>query len=240
MRVPAPNLRLPQTDRPYRWSVVWSVCLHLLLVGFFVAREVTAPVASDTRAPGTPGLRGGGGRREFVRVDLSAYQAVERVTAPVRAVETPPPVVGPIPLKVQKLELPVQTGVVTVPVDVSSLGSAAGPGTAGGIGPGKGEGLGADTGRGTGGEGGDIFPPKPRYLIVPPIPPPASMRGRTIRVHFWVGANGKVTRVRMDPEIKDAAYRDQFMALMREYEFEPARKLDGTRIDGEITVPITL
>ena len=66
------------------------------------------------------------------------------------------------------------------------------------------------------------------------------MRGRTIRVHFWVGADGKVTRVRVDPEIKDAAYREQFMTLMREYEFEPARKLDGTRIDGEITVPITL
>ncbi|MBI4501071.1 MAG: TonB family protein, partial [Gemmatimonadetes bacterium] len=99
---------------------------------------------------------------------------------------------------------------------------------------------GADTGRGIGGEGGDVFPPTPRYTILPPLPQPASMRGRTLRVHFWVNAQGKVTRVQVDPEIKDASYRQQFLAMMREYTFNPAKRLDGTTVEGDLVMPITL
>jgi TonB family protein len=66
------------------------------------------------------------------------------------------------------------------------------------------------------------------------------MRGRTVRVHFWVNAQGKVTRVQVDPEIKDAAYRQQFLAMMREYTFNPARRVDGTPVEGELTMPIRL
>ena len=71
-------------------------------------------------------------------------------------------------------------------------------------------------------------------------PEAASLRGRSLQVHFWVDTQGRVTRVRVEPEIKDAAYRAQFVALLREYVFEPARKLDGTRVDGETTITITL
>jgi TonB family protein len=143
------------------------------------------------------------------------------------------------PIKIQKLDLPTQSGTVNSSVDLSAL-SGQGPGQGGGAGGGTGGGVGTDTGKGTGGEGGDIFPPTPLYTILPPLPQPASMRGRTIKVHFWINPQGKVLKVQVDPEIKDAAYRQQFLSMMREYTFRPARRMDGTTVEGELTTSFTL
>ena len=71
-----------------------------------------------------------------------------------------------------------------------------------------------------------------------PLPQPTSMRGRTVRVHFWVNAQGRVTRVQLDPDIKDAGYRQQFLSMMKEYTFNPARTASGSSIDGELVMPI--
>jgi TonB family protein len=236
-----PNIRLPQTDRPYSWSVVVSVVLHLLVLTLFIRHQMgeDAREARDSRLPGAPGKRGGGGGQTF-RIELPAYQREEAPVAP--PVEKPPVpqvVVQPPPIKVQKLDLPTPTGTVTPGVDMSALGGQ-GPGKGGGTGTGVGAGVGVDSGSGTGGGGGDIFPPTPLYTILPPLPQPASMRGRTIKVHFWVSAQGKVTKVQVDPEIKDAAYRQQFLSMMREYTFRPARRMDGTTIEGELTTSFTL
>jgi len=237
-----PNIRLPQTDRPFSRAVAISVLLHLLVLALFIRYEVQehAREAHDSRSPGAPGKRGGGGGQTF-RIELPAYQRVAETPA-VTQVEkppVPPVVIQPPVIKVQKLELPTQAGMVNAGVDVSALGGQ-GPGKGGGIGTGVGPGIGVDSGKGTGGDGGDIFPPTPLYTTLPPLPPPTSMRGRTIKVHFWISAQAKVTKVRVDPEIKDAGYRQQFLAMMREYIFKPARRLDGTTIEGELTMRVTL
>jgi hypothetical protein len=235
---------MPRTDRPYRWPVAASVIIHALLLALFVGhevRDVTPDNPRDSKAPGAPGRRGGGGGETF-RIELPPYQQEQAPPGTPTPVERPPVpqvVVKPPPIKVQKLELPTQ-GPVTSSVDISGLATGQGPGKGGGVGTGLGPGVGADSGSGSGGEGGDVFPPKQKYAILPPLPQPTSVRGQSFQVHFWVSADGRVTAVKVDPEIKDAAYRKQFIALMREYTFEPAHKLDGTRVDGEMTITIAL
>jgi TonB family protein len=64
------------------------------------------------------------------------------------------------------------------------------------------------------------------------------MRGRTVRVHFWVNAQGRVTRVELEPDIKDAGYRQQFLSMMKEYTFNPARTAGGAKIDGVLVMPV--
>ena len=212
----------------------------------FIRHELRVPEDNlpDTKAPGAPGKRGGGGGQTF-RIELPAYQQAE-APAPVtpEPVEKPPVpqvVVKPPPIKVQKLELPTQ-GTVTNRVDISALpGTGEGPGKGGGAGTGVGPGAGVDSDAGTGGEGGDAFPPKPKQTILPPFEKrPPSTRGISYRIHFKVAASGRVTAVRVDPEIADAAYRKNFLAAMRDYEFVPAHKLDGTPIEGEFTITIEL
>ncbi len=235
-----PNLRLPRTDRPSTWSVLGSVCLHLLALGLIVWVQARVPAESTTRRPGLPGDPGGGGGIHFISLDLPA-------PAPQVATATPPPP-APDPIVVpppEAVTLPVRPADTPLPEVVATLGgtdagTGAAAGSGGGAGGGVGGGLGRDSGVGAGGEGGDIFPPRPKYTILPPLPQPGSVRGKTFRVHFWVNAEGRVTRVKVEPEIKDAAYRQQFLDLMREYGFEPARRQDGTRVAGEIDYTITL
>jgi hypothetical protein len=222
--------------------VLGSIAFHVLVIVFFVGREIVRRSSQewrDTHSPGAPGKAGGGGGQTF-RIELPAYHPAEEERAkPVEQPPVPQVVVKPPPIKVQKLEMPSQTGTVTSSVDVSSLGQ--GPGKGGGAGTGVGPGIGADSGKGTGGQGGDTFPPKQKYAILPPIEgTPASVKGKAYQVHFWINADGRVTAVRVDPEIRDASYRQKFLATMRDYTFEPARKFDGTRIEGEMTITITL
>src|SRR5207237_1156719 len=80
-----------------------------------------------------------------------------------------------------------------------------GGGSAGGGEGGRGR-SGAGVGPGTGDEAGYISPAAPRTANVPPLGKvPGSVAGRTYRVTFWVSADGRVTRVEVDPPIADAA-----------------------------------
>jgi TonB family protein len=85
-----------------------------------------------------------------------------------------------------------------------------------------------------------VFPPEPKYSILPPLPKPASVRGQTYRVRFWVDVSGRVTTVEVTPRIPDGEYRRKFLDLMRQYTFTPARRADGTPVRGETVVVITL
>src|SRR5207253_9980341 len=83
--------------------------------------------------------------------------------------------------------------------------AGAGPGAGAGQGGGAGGGPGAAPGPGTGGEGGYIFVASPRTAILPPLAKvPGSVAGRTYVVKFWVAADGRVTRVEIDPPMADA------------------------------------
>src|SRR5207237_8652916 len=84
-------------------------------------------------------------------------------------------------------------------------GTGGAEGARAGGGPASGAGAGA--GPGTGDEGGYILHAAPRTAILPPLAQvPGSVAGRTLRVSFWVAADGRVTRVEVDPPIGDARY----------------------------------
>lgn len=95
-------------------------------------------------------------------------------------------------------------------------------------------------GTGETGDGGALLAPRPRYTVLPPLDRPAAVRGKSFEVRFWVNEFGRVTRVKVSPEIPDADYRRKFLALMYEYSFEPARRPDGTPVAAQAVLTITL
>jgi hypothetical protein len=111
-----------------------------------------------------------------------------------------------------------------IKVDLPRLdvGQDSGSGGAPGPGASPGSGAGSAEGPGTGGEGDYIVIASPRTMILPPQAP-GSVAGRTYRVRFWVGADGRVTRVEVDPLIADEAYRREFLRRMLAYQFVPAQ-----------------
>lgn len=199
---------------------------------------------SDLTPPSAPGgagpLGGGGGGAERRITFVSISPPPAAATAAVRPWIQPVslPVIREIPVPVPRAE-PVPE---RLPTPLSGLrgGEGAGTGTGGGVGPGVGSGTGSGAGPGTGGTGGDVFPPQARYSILPPLPKPAAVRGKSFRVHFWVDVLGRVTKVQVSPEIPDGSYRKKFLSLMYEYTFAPARRADGTAVPGEAILTITL
>jgi len=114
--------------------------------------------------------------------------------------------------------------------------------------PAQGAGVGGGAG-GTGGTGGAagtgaadyIFVASPRTAILPPLAKvPGSVSGRTYRIRFWVAADGRVTRVEIDPPIRDDAYRREFVERMLAYQFYPARTRDGANVASVVTVPLRI
>jgi TonB family protein len=76
---------------------------------------------------------------------------------------------------------------------------------------------------------------------VPPLGKvPGSVAGRTYRVTFWVSADGRVTRVEVDPPIADAAYGREFQQRMMAYRFYPAHTRDGRSVANVVTIPIRI
>jgi hypothetical protein len=59
-------------------------------------------------------------------------------------------------------------------------------------------------------------------------------------VEFWVDASGRVTRVDVRPEIEDADYRRRFLDRMRQFQFNPARTLEGQPVNGRLIIRIAL
>jgi len=62
--------------------------------------------------------------------------------------------------------------------------------------------------------------------------------GRWVRVTFWVGTDGRVTRVEVDPPIPDAAYGREFQQRMMAYVFYPAHARDGRMIADVVTISV--
>jgi hypothetical protein len=207
--------------------------LSLLVHGAVIAALVWRANVLLDRAGDGSGPRGGGGERiEFFTLPPApAMTAVDIPTPQLDLSEIPP--LDPIQLDLPRLDVPltVTSGAVQRP-------AAGGPG--GGTGSGAGPGTGTATGPGTGGEDGYIFPPDPRGAILPPLEGvPQAVRKRPHRVTWWVGADGRIERVEVDPPIADEKYRREFLARMRSYKFEPARTRDGRRVPGVVTITVT-
>jgi hypothetical protein len=140
----------------------------------------------------------------------------------------------PTPARVQLAGLPALS---QIRLDLPRLDVAAGTGDAPGPGAGPGRGSGSAEGPGTGGERDYIVIASPRTMILPPQAP-GSVAGHTYRVRFWVGADGRVTRVEVDPLIADDAYRREFLRRMLAYQFVPAQTRDGRNVASVYTVTL--
>ena len=128
-----------------------------------------------------------------------------------------------------------------ITLDLPRLDVAAGTGDAPGPGASPGAGTGTAEGPGTGGEGDYIVIASPRTAILPPLARvPGSVAGHTYRIRFSVGADGRVTRVEIDPPITDAAYGRDLLERMRAYQFYPAHTRDGRTVASVVTVPLRI
>jgi protein TonB len=234
--------------------VVVSALVHGgVVLAMIVGAAQTTDVMRNIGGPG-PRSGGGGGGGSTVRyvslppLEWSGQQASaqpEQTPSQRPELQLPRPTVAQVAVTetiVEFRESRGQTGFA--PVAGSGTGTGGGPGagtgTGGGVGTGEGTGVGSEKGPGRGGgEGGSVLPPEPRFIIVP-ADRPRSVRGREFAVHFWVDRRGRVTKVEVDPQIEDGDYRKKFLEQMYQFQFNPARTLDGQPVDGHIVIPITL
>ncbi len=237
----------------WRWLLL-SVFLHGAAIGALVIdwRSPEIPTV-DMRTPGGPGPAGGGGGGGGPRVTyitLPAYQPPARATERERAETRPEDLVIPTPTVAQvdivqpEFEIPQTVTDAGAPVLGRGPGIGGGPGagtgTGGGIGSGRGTGVGSGVGPGSGGDGGEIFPPAPRYTILPPQPRPKSVQGKTFYAKFTISPEGRVVEVEVVPQIRDGDYRRRLMAQLYEWAFAPAVTREGVPVQGETVVTFTL
>ncbi|KPK05868.1 MAG: hypothetical protein AMS20_05605 [Gemmatimonas sp. SG8_28] len=250
-RPTVPHFRTPRPTERFGRGVVVSALLHGAAIGAFIGG-----VAANTvvlRNIGGPGPRGGGGGGGGSEVRYVEVPPIASASAPATArteerAQPPIEITLPRPSVARMSEttasLPSLSRVVPATVVGQGPGTGggvgAGSGTGGGVGSGQGAGIGSGVGPGSGGgEGGSVLPPEPKFIIVP-ADRPGSVRGREFEVHFWVDRQGKVTKVEVEPDIGDATYRRKFLEQMYQFQFTPARTLDGRPVDGHIVIPITL
>jgi len=222
--------------------------MHLLLLLLIVGVEsgVFAEIFGTGGGEGPAGGGGGGGAERVTYVELPAYQSTA-LAAPrpstVREIRF-----NPEQPSVRNISLPERKVIVKWPQEmveaVSTIGSGRGtgggpgrgPGSGGGTGTGLGTGTGSHVGPGTGGNQAYVYAPEPRSFPYPVVTVPAELRGREITIHFWVDARGKVTRIEVDPPIRDRSYRDALNQTLLGWVFYPARTASGAPVPGETEI----
>lgn len=253
VHVPTFHMAPQREKRPWGWLAL-SVALHVVIIAAavwdFSSSEPFDDV--DMRTPGGPGPvggGGGGGASRVTYVDITYYKPArqrEEPPTPVQELVIPNPTIA-------QVDVPIDTVRFAIPVDTTPIGAlvlgegpgsgggaGAGTGTGGGIGSGRGTGIGSGVGPGTGGGGGEIFPPAPRYTILPPQPRPKSVQGKTFQAKITVGADGRVVDVQIRPEIRDSNYRRRLVAQLYEWAFAPAMTREGMPVKGETIITLTL
>ena len=237
-RPPLPGLRLPLGRRRLGPGATLAVFVHAVIVGVLVVggREIVGRGQGGSRAGG------GDARVNFFAIPAGAPAAVD-MALPARLTPSELSALRRIHVELPAFALPQ----ATLPALTAALGGGGGGGggNAGGGGGGRGTGLGAASGAGvgpgTGDEAGYIFPAAPRTAKMPPLGKvPGSVAGRTYRVRFWVSAEGRVTRVEVDPPIAEAEYGREFQQRMMAYQFYPAHTRDGRSVANVVTIPIRI
>ena len=187
--------------------------------------------------PNRPGGGGGGARVVVLYVQPPAAPAAAAVETPQLQVVTTPAVQPPeeVPAQMSAEEIRSLLQAAT-----PGNGTGAGPGSGTGSGGGSGSGAGPGTGADSGGAGGNVFPPRPQFIIWPPVDRPASVRGTTVRVRFEVSASGDVLGVTIDPSLRDRRYQGEFLDRLRRYKFTPAYTRDGRAVPSVYEVSIAL
>jgi len=207
--------------------------VHAAILGALVVhgREILGRAQGGSRASAAAGVN-------FFAIPAGAPAAVEMALPP-RLTLSDLSALRRIHVELPPLELPQAT--LPVPTVAPSGGGGAAGGGTGGRGTGRGAAAGAGVGPGTGDEAGYIFPAAPRRANVPSLGKvPGSVAGHTYRVKFWVSAEGRVTRVEVDPPIADAEYGREFQQRMMAYQFYPAHTRDGRSVANVVTIPIRI
>lgn len=247
---PVPELRVPRTGRPFGRSVLGSALVHALVILALIWPWARAYHETAGQGPGPAGGGGGGGGPRVEYVALPAYQpstaqqhapapAVPQQFVPPRPEVTTPPIQQPLALRDVE---PLHVEPVVGAGDGTGGGSGSGTGSGGGQGAGQGTGRGNAVGPGTGGGGGDVYPPKSKFVLLPPMGAavPRALRGKTIHVHFWVSATGSVDRFDIQPEIDDRGYRSRFLETVRSMRFDPGTRVaDGMPVAAQTTIDVT-
>ena len=252
-RAPRGQLALPADRRRRAAGAFASVLFPAALIGW-IAWGGRQLVAAANQRPGGEGPRGGGGGGGASRVvffelpDVAPPMQVTMIPPPAEVVVTfnPPTDIPKIEIEMPKFEIPsssvtvVTTGSVLGQGPGSGGGAGAGSGSGGGIGSGQGTGIGDSIGPGTGGDGGRIFPPVPRQVILPPMGAPGSLKGKEVVVTFWVNTDGRVTRVETRPALSRGDYAKTFRERMLGYLFTPALTLEGQPIAATLDITLIL
>lgn len=102
-----------------------------------------------------------------------------------------------------------------------------------------GTGRGSATGPGTGGGEGSIYPATPDFLVMPALPVPSGVRGKTIQLVFKLDDRGNILDLKFNPT-GDASYDRELRSRLMEYRFRPAHKLDGTPVPSVYVTELTL
>lgn len=232
---------MPRERRRGWGGVAVSLLVHVTVVGLVLW---PARLMLDEGGGGGFGPRGGGGgggRSATSAIALEAYAAPAPVPEQEARAEPEPPAIvledlptpEVIPLdNLTRIDVP--QGALAVGAGAGS-GGGPGSGTGGGRGSGTGTGIGTGEGPGSGGDGSYILRAQPRGII---LPPQCVSRGSRFLVRFWVGADGRVTEVDIDPPPREASCRRDFEVRMRGYRFEPAKTREGQAVAS--IFPITI
>jgi hypothetical protein len=229
---------MPQTGKPFGRGVVLSIMLHVIAIFFLIWRPSVD--LEESKTPGGAGPRGGGGgggSQNVTFITLNAPQSItQQATIPIPAMNIPVPNVPEIKIEDPKIDIPEVKMEVAGQIRGQGAGTGgdrgAGTGTGGGIGGGVGTGTGNDRGPGTGGDGGEIFPPKPRFVTLLAFLPgvPRGLKGTRLEVFFSIDETGHVTDTQLRPPIRDDAFRARVMTELREWTFDPGMTRDGKPI----------
>ncbi len=245
-----PNLRLPRSDKPFFGGTATSVAVHgvivlMVVLGGRAGGELFMPGGG----PGPAGGGGGGGGSRVTYVEIPPYVGT---SSPAREAPTdertielpiPKPQLRDIEKDSPEVKIARPTGHVVIAPKVgvgdgSGGGPGSGTGAGGGTGTGQGSGIGSGEGPGTGGDGGAGYGPQSRQMLLPPDAP-ESIKGQEFRVRFFIDERGRVTKVDVEPRIRDSAYRKKFIEKMSQFTFHPARLPDGTPVASQYDVLIT-
>ena len=79
-------------------------------------------------------------------------------------------------------------------------------------------------------------PPRPRSFFIPPLPPPAAVRGQSLLARLVVDSSGATVRDSIAVcGIADAAYARELALRLARLTFEPARR-DGAAVRAPVFI----
>jgi TonB family protein len=209
--------QLRRWDRIFRWSLLASLLLHILIVLLF-RQEVLLPETPTSAAgerAGDPEAAAGGG------MEVIAYRLESQTPETEPTVPEPEPVPTEPQPEVEPQEEPARE-------PSQPLGQQAGAGE--GRGTDTGPGTETGTGRGDGGTSDEglnrMTAPTPRGMILPPSDRPGKVKGMTVTVYVFVAASGAVVSdsTRIAPSTGDSRFDRRLRDDAAQWKFRPGMR----------------